>query len=114
MSIDKLKHFWQELQKRNIFRVFTFYALTAWLLIQFAVTTFPYLNFPEWTIRLVIMLSIIGLPVVLVISWAFEITKDGLKKTKSVALEKSIGKKTGEKLNHLIIGVLALVVVFCA
>src|SRR5206468_913189 len=57
------------------------YAVVAWLLMQIATQVFPFLEIPNWAIRLVIMLIVIGFPIALVIAWAFELTPEGLKRT---------------------------------
>jgi len=57
------------------------YAVVAWLLMQIATQVFPFLEIPNWAIRLVIMLIVIGFPIALVIAWAFEPTPEGLKRT---------------------------------
>ncbi len=57
------------------------YAVVAWLLMQIATQVFPFLEIPDWAIRLVIMLIAIGFPIALVIAWAFELTPEGLKRT---------------------------------
>ena len=55
--------------------------VVAWLLIQIATQVFPFLEIPNWVIRLVIMLIAIGFPIALIIAWAFELTPEGLKRT---------------------------------
>src|SRR5438445_7247416 len=77
---------------------------------QIATQVFPFLEIPNWAIRLVIMLIVIGFPIALVIAWAFELTPEGLKRTEDVDVSKSITHKTGRKLDFLIIGVLLAVV----
>jgi TolB-like protein/Flp pilus assembly protein TadD len=77
---------------------------------QIATPVFPFLEIPNWAIRLVIMLIVIGFPIALVIAWAFELTPEGLKRTEDVDLSKSITHKTGRKLDFFIIGVLLAVV----
>src|SRR5438105_11653980 len=59
------------------------YAVVAWLLMQVATQVFPFLEIPNWAIRLVIMLIVIGFPIALVIAWTFELTPEGLKRTES-------------------------------
>jgi len=110
--LDRLEKFWEELKKRNVVRAFIFYVVAAWLIIQFATATFPYLNFPPWAIQAVIITLLIGAPIVLIISWIYELTTDGLRKTGSIDREKSISVKTGKKLNRLTIVILSLAVVF--
>jgi hypothetical protein len=59
------------------------YAVVAWLLMQIATQVFPFLQIPDWTIRLVIVLLALGFPIALVIAWAFELTPEGLKRTET-------------------------------
>jgi adenylate cyclase len=75
------KHFFAELKRRNVYKVAIAYAVIAWLLMQIATQVFPFLEIPNWAIRLVIMLIVIGFPIALVIAWAFELTPEGLKRT---------------------------------
>jgi TolB-like protein/Tfp pilus assembly protein PilF len=78
-------NFFAELKRRNVYKVAVAYAVIAWLLIQIATQTFPFFDIPHWAIRLVILLLILGLPIALVIAWAFELTPDGIKRTESGA-----------------------------
>jgi len=75
------KNFFAELKRRNVYKVAIAYAVVAWLLMQVATQVFPFLEIPNWAIRLVIMLIVIGFPIALVIAWAFELTPEGLKRT---------------------------------
>ena len=75
------KNFLAELKRRNVYKVAIAYAIVAWLLMQIATQVFPFLEIPNWAIRLVIMLIVIGFPIALVIAWAFELTPEGLKRT---------------------------------
>jgi hypothetical protein len=79
-----------ELKRRNIYKVAVAYAVVAWLLIQVATQVFPPFEIPNWAIRLVVLLLIIGFPLALVFAWAFELTPEGLKRTEDVDLNKSI------------------------
>src|SRR5713101_7586602 len=76
-----LKNFLAELKRRNVYKVAIAYAVVAWLLMQIATQVFPFLEIPNWAIRLVIMLIVIGFPIAVVIAWAFELTPEGLKRT---------------------------------
>src|SRR6266513_4513347 len=73
--------FFAELKRRNVYKVAIAYAVVAWLLMQVATQVFPFLEIPNWAIRLVIMLIVIGFPIALIIAWAFELTPEGLKRT---------------------------------
>ena len=107
-----IKKFFNELQRRNVFKVATAYAIAGWLIIQVAATIAPQLNFPEWVPAFITIITLCGFPIALIIAWAFELTPDGLKKSATVLPEKSVTKKTGKKLNRIIITVLSLAVVF--
>jgi TolB-like protein/Flp pilus assembly protein TadD len=75
------RNFFSELKRRNVYKVAIAYAVVAWLLMQIATQVFPFLEIPNWAIRLVIMLIVIGFPIALIIAWAFELTPEGLKRT---------------------------------
>jgi len=75
--------FFSELKRRNVYKVAVAYAVVGWLLIQVATQVFPFLEIPNWAIRLVILLTTLGFPVALIIAWAFEMTPEGLKRTES-------------------------------
>ena len=75
------KTFFGELKRRNVYKVAIACAAVAWLLMQVATQVFPFLEIPNWAIRLVIMLIVIGFPIALVIAWVFELTPEGLKRT---------------------------------
>src|SRR5262245_52636281 len=77
---------------------------------QIATQVFPFLEIPNWAIRLVILLLMLGFPIALIIAWAFELTPEGIKRTEDVDLSKSIRRKTGRKLDFFIIAVLLLVI----
>jgi TolB-like protein/Tfp pilus assembly protein PilF len=80
------RNFFSELQRRNVYKVAVAYAVVAWLLTQIATQVFPFLEIPNWAIRLVIMLVVIGFPIALVIAWAFELTPEGIKRTDEIEL----------------------------
>src|SRR3954465_1976852 len=106
------KDFFVELRRRNIYRVAVAYAIVAWLIIQVATATFPYLEIPAWCTRLVIVFLGLGFPIALILAWAYELTPEGIKRTEEVAPAKSIRRSTGQKWNALIIAVLVCAVAF--
>src|SRR5246127_803005 len=73
--------FFSELKRRNVYKVAVAYAVIGWLIAQIATQIFPFLEIPNWVVRLVIVLIAIGFPVALVIAWAFEATPEGIKRT---------------------------------
>src|SRR5881398_3453682 len=75
------RNFFAELKRRNVYKVAVAYAIVGWLSIQIATQIFPFLEIPNWIVRLVIVLIAIGFPIALVIAWAFEATPEGIKRT---------------------------------
>ncbi|HZR77616.1 MAG TPA: hypothetical protein VFA58_00310, partial [Chthoniobacterales bacterium] len=73
----KIESFFAELKRRNVYKVAVAYAVASWLLIQIATQVFPFFEIPNWAVRLVVLLLIIGFPVALIFSWAYEITPEG-------------------------------------
>src|SRR2546421_11937435 len=70
-----------ELKRRNVYKVAVAYAVVGWLIAQIATQIFPFLEIPNWVVRLIIVLIAIGFPIALVIAWAFEATPEGIKRT---------------------------------
>src|SRR5215470_18270166 len=73
--------FFSELKRRNVYKVAVAYAVVGWLVAQIATQVFPFLEIPNWVVRLVIALVVIGFPIALIIAWAFEATPEGIKRT---------------------------------
>ena len=76
-------NFFTELKRRNVYKVAAAYAVVAWLLMQVASQIFPFFEIPNWVVRLVVLLLILGFPVVLIIAWAFEVTPEGIQRTEA-------------------------------
>src|SRR6266581_3217891 len=106
------RHFVSELRRRNVYKVAVAYAVVSWLLIQIATQVFPFFEIPNWAVRFVVLLLILGFPVALSLAWAFELTPEGIKRVEDVAPNESITRRTGRKLDFLIIGVLLVVIGF--
>jgi TolB-like protein len=100
--------FFVELKRRNVFRVGIAYAIIAWLLAQVADLALENFGAPDWVIKSVLLLLIIGFPLAIFFAWAFELTPEGLKREKEVDRTQSITSQTGRKLDRAIIAVLAL------
>jgi TolB-like protein len=79
----KTANFFAELKRRNVYKVAVAYAVVAWLLMQVASQIFPFFEIPNWAVRLVVLLLIIGFPIALIIAWAFEATPEGIKRTEA-------------------------------
>ena len=88
------------------------YAIVGWLLIEVSSVIAPALNLPDWAISLVVFFVILGFPLALILSWAYELTPDGMKKSHEVEAKESISQTTGRKLDFAIIGALVLALGF--
>jgi TolB-like protein/Tfp pilus assembly protein PilF len=93
-----LKGFFAELRRRNVYKVAVAYAVVAWLLIQAASIFFPAFDAPPWVMKIFIIVIILGFPVALIFSWAFEITPEGIKLESEIEPNKSITRRTGRKI----------------
>ncbi len=76
-----LPELFTELKRRNVYKVAVAYAVVGWLVIQVSTQVFPFLEIPNWAIRLIILVTALGFPVALIIAWAFELTPEGIKRT---------------------------------
>jgi TolB-like protein/Tfp pilus assembly protein PilF len=104
--------FFEELKRRNVIRVVIAYAVTAWLLLQLSDVILGNIEAPGWVFQVIMLVLGIGLPLVIIFAWAFEMTPEGIKREKDVDRSQSITDTTGQKLNRLIIGILAVAVVY--
>jgi hypothetical protein len=93
-----LPAFFDELKRRNVYKVAAAYVVAAWLLVQVATQVFPFFDIPNWIVRLVVILLIFGFPVALVLAWAFEITPQGVKRARDVDPNKTVSRAAGRKL----------------
>src|SRR5436190_4384353 len=100
--------FFAELKRRNVYKVAVAYAVVAWLTIQAASIFLPAFNAPQWAMQVVILILVIGFPIALVCSWAFEITPEGIVRESEVQADQSITHHTGRKIVALTI-VLAVI-----
>jgi adenylate cyclase len=99
-----------ELRRRNVFRVAAAYAVVAWALTEVSDTVFPRLGLPDWTVTFVIVLLMLGFPMALFLSWAYELTPDGVRRTEDASPAEAVAGRTGRRLDRLIV-VGALVIV---
>jgi TolB-like protein len=87
--------FWKELKRRGVPKVIAMYAATAFIIMEASEIMLPRLGLPDWTVTLVIILLIVGLPLVFVLSWVFDITPQGVVKT-GPAEEEDLSPRTGK------------------
>ncbi len=73
-------NFFSELKRRNVYKVAVAYIVAGWALSQGIAQVFPVFDVPNWVVRLIVFLIVIGFPIALIFAWAFEITPEGLKR----------------------------------
>jgi TolB-like protein len=95
--------FLAELKRRHVYRVAIAYAVVAWLLIQVATQVFPFFEIPNWVVRLVVLVSVLGFPISLIIAWAFEMTPQGMKREGAIAPNEYIPHWSTRKFAALIV-----------
>jgi adenylate cyclase len=100
----------EELKRRNVFRVAAAYVITAWLLIQIVVSVKEPLQLPDWSDTLVIVLLAIGFPVACLLAWAYEITPEGIRAEDSTSTAGDTVAKGNRRLDYLLAGLLIVVV----
>jgi Tfp pilus assembly protein PilO len=79
-----------ELKRRNVVRVGIAYAVIGWILAQIAEFAFENFGAPEWVLKSVVVVILLGLPLALFFAWAFEITPEGVKREEDVDRSQSI------------------------
>src|SRR5438093_1180480 len=104
----KIENFFAELKRRNVYKVAIAYAVVAWLVMQAASIFLPAFNAPQWAMQVVILIVVVGFPIALTFSWAFEITPEGIVRESEVSADQSITHHTGRKIVALTI-VLAVI-----
>lgn len=101
----------KELKRRNVFRVAAAYGVVSWLLLQMVDVVAPMLALPGWVSRAILLALLVGFPIAVIIAWAFEVTPEGIKRESEVDRSQSITRRTGQRLNRVIIAGLLLVIV---
>jgi TolB-like protein/Tfp pilus assembly protein PilF len=94
----KIDNFFSELKRRNVYKVAVAYAVVAWLLIQAASILFPTFEAPTWVMKVLVVVIVLGFPAAVILSWAFEITPEGIKLESEIEPNKSIARRTGRKI----------------
>src|SRR5258708_10866335 len=101
-------NFFAELKSSYVYRVGVVYVVVAWLLVQVATQVFPFFEIPNWVVRLVVLLTVLGFPVALVIAWAFEITPEGLKRAANIPPNEYIPRWSTRRFAALIVSIVIL------
>jgi len=98
----------EELKRRNVVRVAVAYLAASWLILQVIDLVIENVSAPPWVMQMILLVVAIGFPVALAISWAFELTPEGMKREKDVDRSESITHNTGRRLDRIIIVVLVV------
>lgn len=106
--------FFEELKRRNVVRIAVLYVVASWLILQVADVLFGAFELPPVWMRLVVAALMLGFPIVLIVSWVYEMTPDGLKRDSDVVGSESVPRANGRKVNILIVGLLMLAITVVA
>ncbi len=101
-----------ELKRRNVFRVTIGYIVSSWLLLQVADIVLEAIVAPVWVMQTIMLLLALGFPVVVFFSWAYEVTTEGIKRESEIDRSKSITGVTSRKLDRAITGVLVIALAY--
>ncbi len=105
-------HFFKELHRRNVTKVAVAYVVSAWLIAQVSDLVLDNFAAPDWAMRAVLVALAIGFPIALIISWAFEVTPQGVIPESQRDRTLQITDQSGKRLDRVIIGILAVVIIF--
>jgi TolB-like protein/Tfp pilus assembly protein PilF len=103
--------FFNELKRRNVFRVGIAYCVAAWLLLQVIDFSLDVMDAPNWIVQVLVLLAAVGLPAALIFAWVFEMTPEGLKRESEIQRDASMTPGTAKKLDKLIIVLLITLIV---
>jgi len=106
------RNFFAELKRRHVYKVAIAYAVVGWLLVQVATQVFPFFEIPNWGVRLIVLIIVIGFPIALVLAWAFELTPEGIKRTEVADAEPVKRIKHRAWIYVVVIGVLISIGLF--
>jgi len=104
----------KELSRRNVVRAGIAYLVVAWIIVQVADVVLENIGAPSWVMQTIMLVTALGFPAVLIFSWAFEVTPEGIKRESEVDRSESITRVTGRKLDRVIIGLLVIAVAYFA
>ena len=101
-----------ELKRRNVFRMGGAYLALGWVVTQVTATVAPALGMPEWTLKLVVWLGIIGFPLIVAFAWAYELTPEGIRRESEVPPSTDTRHASGRRLDYITIGMIAVALLF--
>jgi hypothetical protein len=101
-----------ELKRRHVFRMGGAYLALGWVVTQVTATVAPALGMPEWTLKLVVWLGIIGFPLIVAFAWAYELTPEGIRRESELPPSAGIHHASARRLDYITIGMIAAAVLF--
>jgi TolB-like protein/Tfp pilus assembly protein PilF len=106
-------NFFSELKRRNVYKVAVAYIVAGWALSQGIAQVFPVFDIPNWAIRLIVLLIILGLPIAIALAWMFEITPQGIRRTETADTMPSVpGQKKHAWIYVVVIGAAISIALF--
>jgi TolB-like protein/heme oxygenase len=99
-----------ELKRRNVFKVAVAYVIVSWLILQVVGSIVPIIEAPEWVSKAILIFLLAGFPIALLFAWAFELTPEGIKKESEIDRSESITAHTSRKIDFIIIAALVLII----
>jgi len=102
--------FFEELKRRNVIKATMAYIVIAWVLVQVLSNILPVFQAPDWVLKTLMILMVVGLPIWMIFSWVYEVTPEGVKKTEQISKDDSITATTNKRLNIIILIVLLIAI----
>src|SRR6476659_2283366 len=107
-----LGNFLAELKRRNVYKVAVAYLVAGWALAQGVAQVLPVFDTPNWVVRVLVILIVLGLPVALTLAWLFDLTPQGIKRTTAETVQTARGETNRGWIYVVIIGGLVSVGLF--
>ena len=101
-----------ELRRRHVFRMGGAYLALGWVVTQVTATVAPALGMPEWTLKLVVWLGIIGFPLIIAFAWVYELTPEGIRRESEVPASSDSRHVSAQRLDYITIGMIAVALLF--
>jgi adenylate cyclase len=102
--------FLEELNRRNVVKATMAYIVVAWVLVQVLTLILPMFQVPSWVLKTLMILMLVGLPIWMTFSWVYDVTPEGLKKTKQFSTDDSVIATTNKRLNIIIVVMLLIAI----
>ena len=109
--MSALKSLFVELRQRRVFRIASVYVVTMWIVVQGALDLFPVFGIPDWAARLLVIVAVLGLPVAVVLAWAFQVTPDGIVRDRGETSPQPAAKQ-GVRLDLVVVAALLVLGAF--